>query len=98
MEVLKYHSPKKVLEYALENKLSNAQGWEWIQQFLKSDEQLLPARKAYMAAKKESKFMFGVEVAMSPKHALELDIKEGNNLWKDAIKSELDQIKEYKTF
>ena len=29
---------------------------------------------------------------------MELDLKEGNNQWKEAINAELDQINEYKTF
>ena len=73
-------------------------GWEWVYHFVEADKRLLPHRRAYIGTRKEIKFKFGVEVANSPKHALELDIKEGNNLWKEAIKAELDQINEYKTF
>jgi hypothetical protein len=39
-----------------------------------------------------------VEVPKTPKHALQLDQKEQNELWKQAITTELDQINEYKTF
>lgn len=52
----------------------------------------------YLASKLEPKFKFGVEVAKSPKHILQLDEKEQNYLWKLAIQTELDQINEYKTF
>lgn len=51
---------------------------------------LIIHQKATLAAKKEIKFKFGIEVANSPKHARELDIKEGNHLWKEAIQAELD--------
>ena len=37
-------------------------------------------------------------MARSPKHALQLDEKEQNELWKKAIQTELDQINEYKIF
>ena len=52
----------------------------------------------YLASKLEPRFKFGIDVAKSPKHALQLDKKEDNNLWKEAIQIELDQINEYKTF
>lgn len=98
LDVIKYHAPKRVLEYVLKNNLVKSPGWEWVHQFLQAHEGLAPYRKAYLASKKEVKYKFGVKVAMSPKHALELDLKKGNNLWKEAIQAELDQINEYKTF
>jgi hypothetical protein len=52
----------------------------------------------YLASKTELKFKFGIEVAKTPKHALQLDEKEKNDLWKQAIQNELDQINEYQTF
>ena len=58
----------------------------------------MPCRKAYIGSRKVIKFKFGTGIANSSKHALKLDIKEDNNLWKKAIKAELDQINEYKTF
>ena len=63
-----------------------------------ADEELKDIRGIYLATKDGIKFKFGVEVAKSPRHALELDIKEGNDAWKKAIQDELDQINAYKTF
>ena len=93
LDVIKYHSPKKILEYVIKNDLAEMPGWEWVYHFVEADKKLLSHRRAYIGTRKEIRFKFGVEVANSPKHALGLDIKEGNNLWKEAIKAELDQIK-----
>src|SRR5688500_13843248 len=90
IETIKYYSPKKVLEYVFKNNLIDLPGWEWVYQFLQADEQLIPYRIERMATRKEVKFKFGIEVANSPKHALEIDLGEGNNLWKQAIQAELD--------
>ena len=98
LETLKYHAPKKVLEYVLKNDLTHMPGWEWVIQFLQADERLLPYRKVHMTSRKEVRYEFRGEVARSPKHALELDLKEANDLWKQALQAELDQINEYKTF
>ena len=44
------------------------------------------------------KYKFGVEVARSQEHGLQIDNENGNNLWKEATAIELKQINEYKTF
>ena len=98
IETAKYHAPKKVLKYALRINLTNLSEREWVHQVLEANERLLLHRRAHLASRKEVKYKFGIEVAFSPKHALELDLKEGNNLWKEAIQAELDQINEYKNF
>ena len=98
LNVIKYYSPKKVSEYVIKTILTDLPGWEWVYHFVEDKKKLLPHRRAYIETRKEIRFKFGVEATNSPKHALELDIKEGNNLWKEANKAELDQINEYKTF
>ena len=65
---------------------------------MEADKKLSEMKSIYLASKLESKFKFGVEVPKTPKHALQLDEKEQNELWKQAITTELDQINEYKTF
>ena len=43
-------------------------------------------------------YQFGVQVPRSVKEALELDKKNGNTKWQEAMKKEIDQMDEYKTF
>jgi hypothetical protein len=44
------------------------------------------------------RFQYGYEIPQNYNHALQLDEKNGNSLWKDAIDLELQQIMEYQTF
>ena len=44
------------------------------------------------------RYKYGFEVPRSYKHALELDARNGNNKWQEAIVLELAQIQEYNTF
>ena len=44
------------------------------------------------------KFMYGVEVPKSVKHAMKLDMMNNNTLWHHAIQLELKQRNDYKTF
>ena len=44
------------------------------------------------------KFKFGVEVPLRMRDAIRLDEANGNTLWQDAIKKELNQLNQYETF
>ncbi len=46
----------------------------------------------------EAKYKFGVEVPHSVRHAIQLDTINGDNMWPQAMETELRQINEYKTF
>jgi hypothetical protein len=53
-----------------------------------------------MASQKKNgnRFKFGVQVPRSVKQAYELDRINGNNLWAEAMKKEINQLMEYDTF
>jgi len=90
---INYRSQKKILEYLIKNDLiDHIPGWEWVHHYVEADKRLMPCRRAYIGSRKEIRFKFRVEVANNPKCALELNLQEGNNLWKETIKAELDQI------
>ena len=44
------------------------------------------------------KFKFIIQVPKGIKNAINLDKKNGNNLWEEAIKTEIKQLIEYQTF
>jgi hypothetical protein len=44
------------------------------------------------------KYKFGIQVSKGIKNAINLDKKNGNNLWEEAIKTELKQLTDYETF
>ena len=44
------------------------------------------------------KYKFGIQVPKGIKNAINLDKKNGNNLWEQAIRTELKQLTDYQTF
>jgi hypothetical protein len=44
------------------------------------------------------KYKFGIRVPKGIKNAIDLDKKNGNKLWQEAIKTELKQLTDYQTF
>jgi hypothetical protein len=56
-------------------------------------------RRAFIAKfENTQKYEFGVQIPVSISHALRLDKLNGNKLWEEATKQEMDQLKDYKTF
>ena len=98
LEDLRFQYPLMCMQYGLDNKLLDLPGWEWVKSFIEEDDRFSLINRMIMAAQTAPKYKFGVEVAKSPKHALELDEKEGKTQWKKAIKTELQQILDYNTF
>ena len=52
----------------------------------------------YRQAKASRKYKHGWDVPRDYAHAIQLDIQNGNNKWKDAIDLEIELIKEYQVF
>jgi hypothetical protein len=44
------------------------------------------------------KYKFGIQVPRGIKNAIDLDKKNGNQLWQQAIKTELNKLTDYQTF
>jgi hypothetical protein len=44
------------------------------------------------------KYKFGIQVLKGIKNVIDLDKKNGNQLWQEAIKTELKQLTDYQTF
>ena len=55
-------------------------------------------KSKYRQARASRKYKHGWEVPRDYAHALQLDIHNGNNKWKEAIDLEIEQIKEYQVF
>ena len=91
--------PVTVAMYAKDAELLDTPSWRHFQKYLNQDKKYIRAMKQVFAAKKkETKIKFGIEVPKHYKDALRLDKQNGNTLWQDAIKTELDQINSYNTF
>ena len=99
--------PDLVAEYAFKNNLMQARELKWTNTYraLQEEERAEPdhlqeEKCAILAARydPQRKYKFGVEVPISLKHAMYLDYKNGDTLWKEAIAKELREINEHKTF
>ena len=55
-------------------------------------------KSKYKQARASRKYKHGWEVPRDYAHALQLDIHNGNNKWKEAIDLEIEQIKKYQVF
>src|SRR6478735_2529933 len=53
---------------------------------------------AYKASRFLKNIKFGVEVPKSTRHALQIDKADGTDLWKEAMKTEINQLHQYETF
>ena len=86
--------------YAKEHDLLNTPGWKLLKRHARTARRLIRTLKKsqYRQAKASRKYKHGWEVPRDYAHALQLDIQNGNNKWKDAIDLEIEQIKEYQVF
>ena len=98
MDDLRQHDPFMLIRYALRNHLLNQQGWEWTKHYIDADTELAKMVKAYNVSKESVNIKFGVEVPVNTKAAILLDQKNGDNKWKEAMKTEIDSINAYQTF
>ena len=86
--------------YAKEHNLLNTPGWSLLKRHARTARRLIRTLKKskYRPARASRKYKHGWEVPRDYAHALQLDIHNGNNKWKEAIDLEIKQIKEYQVF
>ena len=86
--------------YAKEHNLLNTPGWKLLKRHARTARRLIRTLKKskYRQAMASRKYKHGWEVPRDYAHALQLDIHNGNNKWKEAIDLEIEQIKEYQVF
>jgi hypothetical protein len=98
LNIIMLQSPYIVCDYVVRNKLfKHPDFWRAIK-YLKNKDDLENIANSFKASIQAPKYQFGIKVPMNAKHALELDRKNGNNLWRKAIDLETKQINNYKTF
>ena len=81
--------------YAKEHNLLNTPGWKFLKRHARTARRLITTLKKskYRQARASRKYKHGWEVPRDYAHALQLDIHNGNNKWKEAIDLEIEQIK-----
>ncbi|MGH3056064.1 MAG: hypothetical protein ACRDL7_13910, partial [Gaiellaceae bacterium] len=94
--------PMTLAKYAKDNNLLDVNGWKRFRRMVDNEKRYIrmleQARVAQVRNARTIVMKYGVQVPRTPKEAEELDVKNGNSLWKEAIKREMDQIFEYETF
>ncbi|HEY9706866.1 MAG TPA: reverse transcriptase domain-containing protein, partial [Oculatellaceae cyanobacterium] len=91
--------PITIAEYAKRHNLLDVPGWKRFKRYIENKKKYIRAVRQINAIKKNAtKIKFGIEVPRNYKDALRLDHLNGNSLWQNAIKTELDQIMGYQTF
>ncbi len=91
---LKESYPLEVAEYAVIQGIDNEPAFNWWVNFvLRKRERIIKLVKGRQAKYLKKCFKFGIEVPMTVKQAHELDKKNGNTLWADAIKKEMANVR-----
>jgi hypothetical protein len=98
LDALRLQDPYPLVKYGVQKRLIKQPDWKWIKDFLEDDDQMSSMVQAYKASVNGEKYMFGVEIPKSVKHALEMDKANGNHLWREAIDKELEVINDFRTF
>ena len=108
LEDFQAEHPDMVVNFAIENELCGNQYFSWCARYAKiRNEEKQPSifsdsgeARAILATRydPQGKYKFGVEVPFNTRHALKLDVLNGNDLWKNAIAKELQEINEMKVF
>ena len=86
--------------YAKKHNLLNTPGWKLLKKHARTARRLVGTLKKskYRQARVSRKYKHVWEVPRDYAHALQLDIHNGINKWKEAIDLEIEQIKEYQVF
>ena len=92
--------PVTCAQYAKDHKLLDTKGWRFLKRYIAKNKKW---RTLVNALKKQlqgntPRYMFGVRIPKNHKEAEKLDRDNGNTLWADAIKKELQCLFDYKTF
>ena len=91
---LKESYPLQVAEYAVMQGIEDEPAFNWWVTFvLKKRERIIKAVKRREAKYLKRSFKFGIEVPRTVREAYELDRKNGNTLWADAIKKEMEMVR-----
>lgn len=91
--------PITLSEYAREKKLLQTKGWKWAKKYrINSKKMIRLARRIFQAKRTDVKYQFGVRVPRTVEEAYRLDKENGNTLWRDAIRKEIQQLLDYQTF
>ena len=90
LKEMKQSYPLETAEFAVAQRIDKlpAFAW-WVKHTLKKRNAIIASIKARIA---KTTHKYGIEVPLSWKHASELDAKNSNHLWRDALKKEMKNV------
>jgi hypothetical protein len=96
---LSLSNPKPIISYASNNNLLDKMPLCHLTQYCRSNTGAHIARILKVSTSPAGiKYKLGIQVPKEIKNAIDLDKKNGNQLWQEAIKTELKQLTHYQTF
>ena len=92
--------PVTCARYALDHDLLDIPGWKTLKRTAKREKLLkrMLKQSRLQSQRRSIRYKFGVQVPRTHKEAMELDAKNGNTFWQDAVGKEMKQLEEYHTF
>jgi hypothetical protein len=90
---LKESHPIETAEYAKTLSIDHepALNW-WVPHFLKKQDQMISMVRMHITRYLKRTHKFGIDVPKTVKEAFELDCKNGNTFWADAIAKEMKEV------
>jgi hypothetical protein len=97
--VLSLINPKHIISFARNNNLLDNMPFYHHTQYCSSNTAVDIARIHKVSTSSAGiKYKFGIQAPKGIKNAIDLDKKNGNQLWQESIKTELKQLTDYQTF
>ena len=96
---LSLSNPTPIITFARNQNLLHKMPFQHLVQYCKTKTHMAMTRVHKASSSPTGiKYKFGIQVPKGIKNAINLDKKNGNNLWEEAIKTELKQLTDYQTF
>jgi hypothetical protein len=85
--------------YAREHGLLEEEGWKWLKEIARRGKKMLCMvnQSRIKATRNEPRYKFGYCIPRNYDKEMQLDLKNGNTLWREATDLEMLQLAEYDT-
>lgn len=93
--------PVTLAKYAMEHDMLNTPQWKSLKRHaVETTKRYLRTMRvfAYATKRNSEKYKFGVRLPNNYRHAERLDAENGNTLWQDAVKTEMQKLHKYGVF
>ena len=100
MKVIKEDDKLTLAKYAHDNDLVDQPGWKRARRLTESPKKFIRMARIFAAQAKKhgTKYKHGVKVPRNFNEAVKFDQENRNSLWQDAVKREMGQMMDFKTF